>query len=77
MSNMSEKDLDNLFRKAADEYTTPFDEEAWDALNDRLDGKGAGLMPDYYKITGGIILMFVLLSLFIWYSAYNNPPTCY
>ena len=76
MSTMSEKDhLDSLFRKAAEEYDTPFDEKAWDELNDRLDGKEPAFSLQYYKVTGLLLLLFVLLSLFVWFVTIQNTQT--
>ena len=69
MNNISERDLDILFRKAAEEYDIPFDDKAWKELNDRLEHKRVvGLSLNHHKVAIGIGLMFILLALFMWLS---------
>ncbi|TRX62018.1 hypothetical protein FNH22_01445 [Fulvivirga sp. M361] len=67
MNNISERDLDNLFKKAAEEYDIPFDDNAWEELNDRLEHKEVvELSLNRNKIAVGIWLMFILLCLLMW-----------
>lgn len=39
---MSDEELDRLFRKSAGQYEPPFDEEAWAAMERKLDGPQGG-----------------------------------
>lgn len=39
---MSDEELDRLFRKSAGQYDPPFDEEAWKAMERKLDGAQGG-----------------------------------
>jgi hypothetical protein len=36
-NNMSDEELDQLFKKSVDSYNPPFDPEAWDAMEKKLD----------------------------------------
>ena len=70
MSNMSDRDIDNLFKKAAENYNTTFDEKAWAAMNDRLEGVKPGPTLGYYKILGVVVGLFILTGLLIgWQSS--------
>ncbi|MDO6390391.1 hypothetical protein Q4E40_09655 [Pontibacter sp. BT731] len=41
-NNMSDEELDRLFRKSAGQYDPPFDEEAWKAMERKLNGEQSG-----------------------------------
>lgn len=66
MSNISDKDLDKLFREAAEEYQTSFDESAWEDMERRMDDGGDDGFS-YFKILGGIIGILLLGSVVIWW----------
>lgn len=69
MSNMSDHDIDNLFRKAAERYNTTFDESAWASMNDRLDGISGKLTMAYYKAIGVVVSLFMITALLIWWKS--------
>ena len=65
MSDISDKDLDKMFREAAEGYETSFDESAWEDMERILDGDsddGFG----YFNILGGLIGLLLLGALVVW-----------
>ena len=71
MSNISDKDLDKLFREAAEGYQTSFDESAWEDMERRMDDGGDDGFS-YFKILGGIIGILLLGSVVIWWVSSEN-----
>ncbi|MBL6449024.1 hypothetical protein JMN32_22120 [Fulvivirga sp. 29W222] len=65
MSNISDNDLDKLFKEAAEEYQASFDESAWEDMERRIDDGGDDGFS-YFKILGGIIGVLLLGSIVIW-----------
>lgn len=78
MSELTDDQLDGLFRKSAEEFETPFDQEAWRDMNNRLDAH------EQTKPGGGLIWknllrwgLPVLLMLFVvgaWYVDRQLDP---
>ncbi|PKV63084.1 hypothetical protein BD749_2921 [Pontibacter ramchanderi] len=70
---MSDKELDRLFRKSAGQYEPPFDEEAWKAMERKLDGaqgKGTGM-----KRLFPILLLAMLVSVgIVWRQLEKEAP---
>lgn len=65
MSNISDNDIDKLFKEAAENYQTSFDESAWEDMERRMGDKGDDGFS-YFKIIGGIIAVLMLGSILIW-----------
>jgi len=68
MSNISEKDIDRLFKQAAEGYNSAYDEQQWSAMEEKLAANTSssdGL--SFYKTIGGtiggIIVVIALLLL--------------
>ncbi|WP_242929115.1 hypothetical protein [Pontibacter vulgaris] len=64
-NNMSDEELDELFRKSAANYDPPFDEEAWSAMDRKLDGtqhRFAGLK----RILPVLLLALLVSIVMIW-----------
>jgi hypothetical protein len=59
-NNMSDEELDNLFRKSAEGFDPPFDPEAWKAMDQKLDQVQARV-PWYKRVLPLILLLSVLL----------------
>ncbi|UII30848.1 PorT family protein [Fulvivirga ulvae] len=71
MSNISDKDLDKLFREAAEGYQASFDESAWEDMERKIDDGGDDGFS-YFKILGGIIAILMLSSVAIWWISSEN-----
>ncbi|WP_276497075.1 hypothetical protein [Pontibacter litorisediminis] len=68
---MSDEELDDLFRKAAERRDPPFDEEAWRALEHRLDSRRSlwGRMMRYLPL----LLLALLITVGAWWQLANRP----
>ncbi|ELR71973.1 hypothetical protein C900_01968 [Fulvivirga imtechensis AK7] len=73
MSSISDKDIDKIFREAAEKYSTTFDEEAWKDIDRRLDGDEPDGGMGYFKVLGVVIGLFILGSVMVgWYTLRND-----
>ncbi|MEP2772159.1 MAG: outer membrane beta-barrel protein [Fulvivirga sp.] len=64
MSNMSDNELDKLFKNAAEGFDSPYDGEVWSSVESKLGGAtGGGL--SYFKQIGGVLVGIVLLVSFL------------
>ncbi|GAB2541629.1 outer membrane beta-barrel protein [Rufibacter soli] len=64
LNNMSDQELDHLFRESAERYTPPFDPEAWQAMDQMLDtvqGQEGGWFRLYYRYL--LLLLLVGIGL--------------
>lgn len=71
--NMSDEELDNLFRKSAEQHTPPFDPEAWEAMDRRLDdiqGKPSG----FKRLLPLLLLALFVSVVFIWRNYQVHRP---
>lgn len=63
---MSDEELDDLFRKSAERYDPPFDPEAWEAMDRKLDGRHGGwsdvrrFLPLLLALLGSMVLLWQL-----------------
>lgn len=64
-NNMSDEELDRLFRKSADHYDPPFDEEAWAAMERKLDGAQGGGAGIKRYLPGALLALLVAVGL-VW-----------
>lgn len=69
-SNMTDAELDDLFRKAADRMETPVDEASWGKIASRLDRYSKGVPPQGWGIRRALVLTAAAAALvaLIWYS---------
>lgn len=73
MQNMSDHELDNLFKEAAEGFTPPQDENAWKQMAARLDQHAittAGFW-NWKTISGAALIGLVALT-GLWYAATND-----
>ncbi|AKD04148.1 outer membrane beta-barrel protein [Pontibacter korlensis] len=68
---MSDEELDDLFRKSAERYEPPFDEEAWEAMEQRLDSRRTiwARMKRFIPL----LLLALLVSVGAWWQLANEP----
>jgi hypothetical protein len=71
-NNMSDEELDKLFRDSAEHYTPPFDEEAWKAMDQKLDGAQGG-WAGIHRFLPLVLLALVVTVAFVW-NRTSNPP---
>jgi hypothetical protein len=70
-NNMSDEELDDLFRKSAEMYEPPFEPEAWAAMDRKLDNAqgGAGGIRRFSPM----LLLALLLSIMLFWSIAEQP----
>lgn len=73
MQNLSDKELDNLFRKAAAHDGPPYDPADWEALSKRLDRSKPPRPWAKLKIPGILFLLIITSSMIVW--NYNSVVT--
>lgn len=61
MQDMSDKEFDELFKKAAEDYDIPYNPKAWDRMRAKLDKAGGIGGGNMRKIVTGLVL-FILLG---------------
>ncbi len=72
---MSDENIDQLFKKAAQNYQSAADEDAWAALSQRLDeaeGRGAAASGYYKSILLVIGILFLIGTITLWWGYSNN-----
>jgi len=57
MNEMSDRELDDLFRKAAEEIEVPFDPEAWKRMEQKLDDGGERNGWLRWSLLAGLLLL--------------------
>ncbi|SOD94962.1 hypothetical protein [Spirosoma fluviale] len=76
MSELTDDQLDGLFRKSAEEFDPPFDPSAWQDMKSRLDehdGTVPGKTPLWKSIIRwGTVISLLLLLMFGSYYTYNS-----
>ncbi len=70
MQNLSDEDIDKLFKRAAEQQQAQFDPADWDNMANRLDANKRPWL-NYYIWTGSIVLLGVV----IWLGWLINKPT--
>ncbi|MDJ1506217.1 hypothetical protein QNI22_36490, partial [Cytophagaceae bacterium BD1B2-1] len=73
MNEMPDNELDDLFRKSAEEIDIPFDPEAWLRMEKKLDN-GSSNGNGKWKRWGLLALLLLLISTgaYIWLSGSGN-----
>ena len=81
MSELTDDQLDGLFRKSAEEFETPFDSAAWQDMQSRLDandqvkpGSGASLMATILRWGLPTVLLLLLAGWSIYKFALPAAP---
>jgi hypothetical protein len=70
MQNMSDKELDNLFKEAAEGFTPPQDEAAWKQMADRLDQHAVGTTSFWnWKTISAVTATAVISIMSVWFVA--------
>ncbi|EJF10262.1 MULTISPECIES: hypothetical protein [Pontibacter] len=72
-NNMSDEELDNLFRKSAERYDPPFDEEAWKAMDRKLDHAQGGL-AGLYRLWPLVLLVLLVTVGTVWKLMERDAP---
>jgi hypothetical protein len=72
-NNMSDEELDKLFRKSAEHYEPPFDEEAWKAMDRKLDGAQGGWLG-IKRMLPVVLLPLLVTVAVIWRTGTNSEP---
>lgn len=62
INNMSDEELDNLFRNSAESFDPPFDPEAWPAMAEKLDSMPAH-SPWWYKLFFPLVVLIYTCSI--------------
>ena len=63
MQNLSDDDIDKLFKQAAEQQQPKFDAADWDDMTNRLDAAAKRPWSNYYTWTGGLIVLGVVIWL--------------
>lgn len=75
MQGMSDKELDEFFRKMAENYDIPYNPKAWGKMRPKLEITG-GLSGGFTrKIISGIALLILLGTVTLWYVRSQQAPT--
>jgi hypothetical protein len=70
MQNMSDNELDDLFKEAADGFTPPQDESAWKQMADRLDQHAVNTASFWnWKTISAVTVTAVISITSVWYVA--------
>jgi hypothetical protein len=73
---MSDNELDNLFKEAAEGFKAPKDPSAWDAMSKRLDSAGVGTAGfwNWKTISGASLAGVTGVALLIYFTTTNVKP---
>jgi hypothetical protein len=61
MQNLSDEDIDKLFKQAADQQLPKFDPADWADMTSRLDAVAKRPWSNYYTWTGGLVILIVVI----------------
>ncbi len=63
MQNLSDEDIDKLFKQAAEQQQPKFDSADWDDMASRLNAAAKRPWSNYYTWTGGLVILGVVIWL--------------
>ncbi|MEO7989563.1 MAG: hypothetical protein ABI663_08490 [Chryseolinea sp.] len=63
MQNLSDEDIDKIFKQAAEQQQAKFDSADWDDMTSRLDAAAKRPWSNYYTWTGGLVVLGVVIWL--------------
>ncbi len=63
MQNLSDEDIDKLFKQAAEQQQPKFDAADWDDMASRLNATAKRPWSNYYTWTGGLVILGVVIWL--------------
>lgn len=73
MQELTDDQLDGLFRKSAEEFEPPYDPAAWEAMKDQLDDRDRAAFWKKW-LPWGVPLLLLLLMSGVWYTYRQVRP---
>lgn len=73
MQELTDDQLDGLFRKSAEEFEPPYDPAAWEAMKDQLDDRDRAAFWKKW-LPWGLPLLLLLLMSGVWYTYRQVRP---
>ncbi|QHW00773.1 hypothetical protein [Spirosoma endbachense] len=73
MQELTDDQLDGLFRKSTEESDTPYDPAAWEAMKDKLDDRDRATLWKKW-LPWGLPLLLLLLMSGVWYVYQKDRP---
>ncbi len=77
MQDMSDKEFDEFFKKAADQYQIPYNQRSWDKMRTKLDRGGGTVMNTGRKIilSVGLLLLLGVVAVWMYLGTPLSPET--
>ncbi|MEZ4903507.1 MAG: hypothetical protein R2822_17955 [Spirosomataceae bacterium] len=73
MQDLPDDELDQLFRKSAEEFERPFNPQAWNAMRQKLDDEDDQVGAIFWRKTSAIAVLLLVVGLGGYYLWESKP----